>query len=104
MVEKNGVHFAKVEPNQGQVRKRDEIINDTKKGKFLGTEYVITEFSQILPLYGLTFKRNEYFVIWRDPHFKGDNEFSNYLKERKLFIYETAKMNAYFESNTEKAL
>ena len=104
MVEKNGVNFARVEPSQGQVRKREDIINDTKKGKFLGTEYVITEFSQILPLYGLTFKRNEYFVIWRDNHFKGDNEYSDYLKEKKLFIYEYAKMNAYFESNSERAL
>jgi hypothetical protein len=31
MVEKNGLHFARVEPNKGQVRKRQEIINDTKK-------------------------------------------------------------------------
>jgi hypothetical protein len=59
---------------------------------------------QILPLYGLTFKRNEYIVIWRDNHFKGQNDFSEYLKERKLFIYEYAKMNAYFSGGTEEAL
>ena len=94
MVEKNGLHFARVEPNQGQVRKREDIIKDTKKGAFLGTEYVITEMDQILPLYGLTFKRNEFIVVWRDNHFKGQNKFSDYLKERKLFIYEYAKMNA----------
>ena len=104
MVEKNGLHFARVEPNKGQVRKRQEIINDTKKGAFLGTEYVITEMDQILPLYGLTFKRNEYIVVWRDNHFKGKNKFSEYLKERQLFIYEYAKMNAYFIGSTEEAL
>ena len=104
MVEKDGIHVAKVEPKQGKVRKRDEIITETKKGKFIGTEYVITEFDQILPLYGLTFRRNEYFVIWRDNHFKGNNQFSDFLKERKLFIYEYAKMNAYFEDSLEKAL
>ena len=104
MVEKNGLHFARVEPNKGQVRKRQEIINDTKKGAFLGTEYVITEMDQILPLYGLTFKRNEYIVVWRDNHFKGQNKFSDYLKERQLFIYEYAKMNAYFIGSTEEAL
>ena len=93
MVEKGGVHFARVEPNQGRIRKKEEIIEDKKSGKFVGTEYVITEMEQILPLYGLTFKRNEYFVIWRDNHFK-----------RKLFIYEYAKMNAYFESSLERAL
>ena len=104
MVPMNGVHFARVEPNQGQVRNKEDIISDKRKGKFIGTEYVITEKDQILPLYGLTFKRNEYFVLWRDPNFQGENLFSNYLKERKLFIYKYAKMNAYFESSTEKAL
>ena len=104
MVEKDGVHFARVEPEGGRVRNKQQIISDSKDGKFLGTEYVITEFSQILPLYGLKFKRNEYFVIWRDPHFDGQNEFTDYLKERKLFIYKEAQMNAYFESSTERAL
>ena len=104
MVEKGGVHFARVEPNQGRIRKKEEIIEDKKSGKFVGTEYVITEMEQILPLYGLTFKRKEYFVIWRDNHFKGDNEYSEFLKVRKLFIYEYAKMNAYFESSLERAL
>ena len=104
MVEKNGLHFARVEPNQGQVRKREDIIKDTKKGAFLGTEYVITELKQILPLYGLTFKRNEYLIIWRDPHFEGSSMFYEFLEEQKLFIYEYAKMNAYFESSIEKAL
>ena len=104
MVEKGGVHFARVEPKHGQVREKEEIISDTKKGKFLGTEYVITEMEQILPLYGLTLKRNEFFVIWRDNHFKGQNNFSKYLKDRQLFIYQHAQMNAYFESSLEKAL
>ena len=104
MVPMNGVNFARVEPNQGQVRNKEDIINDKKKGKFIGTEYVITEMDQILPLYGLTFKRNEYFVLWRDPNFEGQNAFSDYLRERQLFIYQYAKMNAYFESSTERAL
>ena len=104
MVEKDGVHFIRVEPSEGRVRNREQITNDIKSGKFLGTEYVITEMDQILPLYGLTFKRNEYIVIWRDNHFKGQNDFSDYLKERKLFIYEYAKMNTYFFDNIEKAL
>ena len=104
MVEKNGVHYARIEPEYGQVRNKEEIISDIKKGKFLGTEYVITEKERILPLYGLTFKRNEYLIIWRDSHFKGANEFYEFLEEQKLFIYEYAKMNAYFESSIEKAL
>ena len=104
MIEKNGIHFARVEPNQGQVRNVEQISNDRKNGKFLGTEYAITELNQILPLYGLTFKRNEYFVIWRDPNFATKNNYTNFLTECKLFIYKYAKMNVFFESSTEKAL
>ena len=104
MVPKYGVHFARVEPNQGQVRNQQDIMSDKRKGKFMGTEYVITEKDQILPLYGLTFKRNEYFVIWRDPNFKDLNKYSDFLNAQKLFLYKIAKMNAYFESSTERAL
>ena len=104
MIPQYGVHIATVEPDQGHVRKKEEIISAQKEGKFYGKDYAITEKNQILPLYGLTFKRNEYFVIWRDPNFSGQNDFSNFLKERQLFIYKYTKMNAYFVSSTEKAL
>ena len=104
MVQKDGVHFIRVAPEGGQVKNINEINTDREKGLFLGTEYVITEMEQILPLYGLTLKRNEYFVIWRDPNFKGKNFYSDYLYERKMFMYKYAKMNAFFESCTEKAL
>ncbi len=104
MIPQYGVHIATVEPDQGHVRKKEEIISAQKEGKFYGTDYAITEKNQILPLYGLTFKRNEYFVIWRDPNFSGQNNFSDFLKERQLFIYKYAKMKAYFVSSTEKAL
>ena len=58
MVEKQGIHFARVEPSWGEVREKEQIKEDIKNGKFIGTEYVTTEMEQILPLYGLTFKRN----------------------------------------------
>ena len=104
MVEPNGVHMALVEPNCGHVIKKEEIIIDQLEGKFIGTDYTITEKNQILPLYGLTFKRNEYFILWRDPNFSSKNIHSDLLKMRQLFIYKYTKMNAYFESSIEKAL
>ena len=67
MVERYGIYHSKVEPLQGEIRNEKQIIEDKKKGTFLGNEYIITELCQILPLYGLTFKRNEYFILWRDP-------------------------------------
>ena len=100
MVPMNGINFARVETKEGQVLSLDKCIDNNIEGKFIGTEYVITEKNQILPLYGLTFKRNEYLIIWRDPNFV----LKNNLKAQKLFIYRLAKMNAYFETSTEKAL
>ena len=105
MVEKNGIHFVRVEPSGGDVIKNEyDVEKARKEGRFIGTEYVITEMEQILPLYGLTLRRNEYFIIWRDGNFKGENEWTEYLKDRKMFIYKEAKMNVFFESNTEKAI
>ena len=106
MVEKNGLHFVRIEPQKGQViQSEGKIIEEKGKGKFVGTEYVITEMDQMLPLYGLTLKRNEYFVIWRDPNFKDDNnKHSLYLKNAKMYLYNNENINVYIESCTEKAL
>ena len=105
MVQKNGIHFVQVEPYKGQyiqTKELPEYKND--KGGFIGNEFVITENSQMLPIYCLTLERNEYFVLWRDPNFKENNEFTDYLKEMKKFANQIAKMNIYFESQTEEAL
>ena len=105
MVEKNGLHFARVEPQHGQIIKSEvKIMEEKGKGKFIGTEYVITEDDQMLPLYGLTLKRNEYFVIWRDPNFVGNNKHSLFLKKAKLYLYKNGSINVYIENSTEKAL
>ena len=104
MIPLYGVNYVRIEPNYGRVRNQNNIIQDKKEGRFLGTEYVITEKDQILPLYGLTFKRNEYFIIWRDPNFGNESQYSKFLKYQKLFVYKYAKMNIYFEESTEKAL
>ena len=105
IVEKNGIHFARVESQSGHVLVNKESINSTKKGgKFIGNEYVITEKEQMLPLYGLTLKRNEYFVIWRDPNFVGKNDYTDYLINAKMILYKNEKINVYIESCTEKAL
>ena len=105
MVEKNGINFIEVETIHGHSFNSEEGIDVArKKGRFIGNEYVITEMEQILPLYGLTLKRNEYLVIWRDPCFDKKNEWDNFLEQRKMFIYKESKMNAYFVGTIEKGL
>ena len=104
LVEKYGVHYVRVNASHGSVNGKRKIEEDKKKGKFMGTEYVITEMDQILPLYGLTLKRNEYIVIWRDPGFTFENIHSEYLRYIKRFIFKQAKMNAFFDSRMERLL
>ena len=105
MVEKNGIHFARVEPEKGHVLKSEDKINKFKKdGKFIGNEYVITEKEQMLPLYGLTLKRNEYFVIWRDPNFQPGNRYYVDLIKAKKEIDKSENVNVFIEISTEKAL
>ena len=105
MVIKNGVHLVRVEPQHGQVIESETlVISEKQKGTFIGNEYVITEMDQILPLYGLTLKRNEYFVIWRDPNFKGNNEHTKYLNNAKMYLYKNENINVYIIPSTEEAL
>ena len=104
MVKKNGIHFVRVEPQKGQVKNKEEIKIEEKKGNFIGTEYVITEMDQILALYGLTLKRSEYLVIWRDPGFSSNNQFSKYLQSKIRILNQVVQMNIYYMGTTEKAL
>jgi len=105
MVEKNGINFIEVDTIHGRALESEEDIDKNKKrGKLIGNEYVITEMEQILPLYGLTLRRNEYLIVWRDPSFGKKTEWNNYLEERKMFIYKESKMNAFFVDSIEKGL
>jgi hypothetical protein len=50
-------------------------------------------------------RRNEYFVVFRDPNFIKKNHYSRDLKDIKLRSLKFSnKMNFYFESSTEEAL
>ena len=105
MVPKNGIHFITVTAEQGKYLENSIISKlERKKGKFIGNEYVITEKEQICPIYGIKLKRNEFFILWRDPNFESNNLYSNYLKNRVLYANEIAKMNIYIEKSTEDAL
>ena len=101
-VEKNGIFIIRVEPegNNAKTNKQNE-----NKGKFIGTEYIINNMNQILPLFGFTLKRNEYLIIWKDSNLNENNDFRPFLNDIKnIFLYEFLDKNIYFESCTEKAL
>ena len=94
----------KVEPNG---LKKIEIFhyNDNNNKIRIYTEYVLSEKYQIFPIYTLTLRRNEYFVIYRDPNFVKKNHYTKDLKEIMLrSLKYSYDKNFYFESSTEKAL
>ena len=104
MVKKYGINFIKVDPVIGKAKTKKEISMDIVKGEFIANEYIISEKDQMLPLYRLTLKRNEYCIIWRDSNFGVKNKFSEFLSTIQNSIDKEAKMNIYFENSVEKAL
>ena len=68
-VEKNGIRCAYVD-YRSAIMTRDELIG---YNGFIGNEFCITDKDQILPLYGVTFRRIKYLVIWRDYNFNLEN-------------------------------
>ena len=49
-------------------------------------------------------KKNEYYVIWRDPNFDTSRYYGKHLDDRKLFCLREANMNVYSFKSTEEAL
>ena len=99
-----------VEPN-GLIKIENFYIYDSEiniKGKNKGilyNVYVLSKFDQIFPLYIFTLKRNEYFVLYRDPNFLRKNIYSDFLKAIQRTSYQFMNnMNIYFEGSTEEAL
>ena len=108
----NDILNHKVEPN-GLIKienyyfydyNNEICIKDNGKG-IIHNVYILSKNYQILPLYIFTLKRNEYFVLYRDPNFLGDNQFSHFLQGIQKKSYQLMKnMNIYFEGCTEEAL
>ena len=99
---KNGINIIRVEPGDNNQKQNKQ---NEKKGNYIGTEYIINNMNQILPLFGFTLKRNEYLVIWKDSNFFEDNKYKSYLYNLKLsYLLQFPDKNIYFEGCTEKAL
>ena len=70
------------------------------------TNLLLQKFDKEKFIYKISLKKNDYYVVWRDPHFAKElhNKYTEYLDERKLFCIEKANMNIYSLTSTEKAL
>ena len=109
LVMKNGIHYIEVDAKNGNViNEKKEVLTDKgykkiSKEAFIGREYCITDNKQILPLYGITFKRIDFCVIWRDTNFK-DSFWAKSLEKNKKIINKMTGYNLYTEDNTKDAL
>ena len=65
------------------------LINFGKKDKYI---------------YSITAKKNEYYIIWRDPNFQSQRYYGKHLDDRKLYCIREANKNIYSMSSTEEAL
>ena len=109
-VQQNGIRVCFIGFNTRIMKNNELKINKENYFK----ELVITDKSQILPLYGITLKRIEYLVIWRDFNFNLNNpnhydinkfekikEFHNNIKRIISREYDS---NVYYLDTNEEAL
>ena len=55
-------------------------------------------------IYSITTKKNEYYIIWRDPNFNAQNENGKHLDARRLYCIREANINIYGIKSIEEAL
>ncbi len=67
IIKEKGIRYAHFDGNGKPLSK--EKTKENGYNKFIGTEYVIPNEKQVLPLYAITLKRNEYYCLWKDYHF-----------------------------------
>ena len=107
-VPKNGIRHACVGYDSAVISK-----NKLKNYKgFIGTEYLITNWDQILPLLNVTVERAEFLIVWRDNNFQisnpnGYSEFQNmydFNHRIKKYASFNLKTKIYYFNQSNEAL
>ena len=107
-VPRNEVRYVQVDYNTIPISK--EKIS--KYNGFIGTEYIISEREQILPLLNITLERVEFLIVWRDNNFNVSNpngyncfeemlDFNNKIKKYAAF---NLKTKIYYFNESGEAL
>ncbi len=81
--------------------------NQTKENgykNFIGTEFVIPSEKQILPLYAITLKRNEYYCLYKDYHFTHQTEYTEHAIHIKNLTKQLLGINMYGVGEVDEAL
>ena len=107
-VPKNGIRHACVRYDSSVISKN---LLKNYKG-FIGTEYLITNWDQILPLLNVTVERVEFLIVWRDNNFQISNpngysefqsmyDFNHRIKKYASF---NLKTKIYYFNQSNEAL
>ena len=108
VVPQNGIRHVCVDDGGQQISKQE--LKDYKG--FIGTEYIITNQEQILPLLSVTLERVEYLIVWRDNNFNASNpnnydcfdEMLNYNNQIKKYAAFNLKTKIYYFNESDEAL
>ena len=96
-VPKNGIRHACVKHTSAVIPKNE--LKNYKK--FIGTEYLITNLAQILPLLNVTVERVEFLIVWRDNNFDISNP-NGYSQFQEMYDFNhKIKKYASFNLNTK---
>ena len=102
IIQKNGIRYVNVDASGDPLSKEQTKSNGYKK--FIGTEFVIPSKNQILPLYSITLKRNEYYCLWKDYHFTHQTSYTSHALEVKNIAKQLLGINMYGVGEFEEAL
>ena len=98
----NGIRYVNVD-SYGQPLSKNQTKEKGYK-KFIGSEYVIPSKDQILPLYSITLKRNEYYCLWKNYHFTHETKYSKHALHCKNLAKQLLGINMYGVGEIDEAL
>ena len=101
-IQENGIRLVYVDATGAALSK--DKIKEYRNNKFIGNEYVIPTKKQILPLYSITLKRNEYYCLWKDYHFTHQTSFTEHSLHVKNIAKQLLGINMYGVGEIEDAL
>ena len=101
-IQENGIRYVNVNAKGQPLSKFQTKSNGYKQ--FIGTEFVIPNKKQILPLYSITFKRNEYYCLWKDYHFTHQTSYTSHALSVKNMAKQLLGINMYGVGEFDEAL
>ncbi len=102
IIEEKGIRYVHVDANGDPLSK--DKTKENGYNKFIGTEFVIPSEKQVIPLYVIALKRNEYYCLWKDYHFTHQTEYTEHSLYTKNIAKQLLGINMYGVGEINEAL